>query len=162
MAAELMTGLAIFKSLFDTAKGLKDLNDATIRNAVSIELQEKILAAQQQQAALIQRVGELEKEMASFEAWQAEKKRYHLTDFGEGTFAYLLKSEMGNGEPSHRLCATCYEQGKKSILQTQGRDSFSRENAYCHLCKVIYPLGAMKKPARRTHRVGGDGDDWMR
>ena len=74
MAAELITGLGIFKSLFDMAKGLKDVNDATIRNGAIIELQETILSAQEQQAALVEHIRELEKEVARFETWETEKQ----------------------------------------------------------------------------------------
>ena len=65
--------------MLDIAKGLKDINDAAARNLAVIELQEKILAAHTAQAALVERVGELEKEMARFETWDAEKQRYRLT-----------------------------------------------------------------------------------
>lgn len=55
--------------------------------------------------------------MAGFEKWEAEKQRYKLTDFGGGTFAYLLKPEAASGEPPHRICAHCYQRDEKSILQ---------------------------------------------
>jgi hypothetical protein len=41
MAAELIAGLGAIKTAFDLAKGLKDIDDATRRNAAVIELQEK-------------------------------------------------------------------------------------------------------------------------
>jgi hypothetical protein len=47
VAAELIAGLGIFKSLYDSAKALKDINDGTVRNGAVIELQEKILSAQE-------------------------------------------------------------------------------------------------------------------
>ena len=68
MATELIAGLGLFKTAFDIAKGLKDINDATIRNAAIIELQEMILSAQQSQSALVDRVRYLEKEMADLKA----------------------------------------------------------------------------------------------
>src|SRR5215831_2322334 len=58
MVGELIAGLGAFKTMFDIAKGLKDINDAATRNAAVIELQEKILIAQAQQAALVEHVGE--------------------------------------------------------------------------------------------------------
>ena len=91
MAVDIITGLGIFKTLFDSAKGLKDINDTAVRNTAVVELQEKILAAQAQQAALIEHVHELEKEVARFETWETEKQRYQLHDFGGRTFAYVLK-----------------------------------------------------------------------
>ncbi len=46
MVSEIFAGLGAFKTMFDIAKGLKDINDAAARNAAVVELQEKILAAQ--------------------------------------------------------------------------------------------------------------------
>jgi hypothetical protein len=161
MASELLAGLSIFKSMFDIAKGLKDVSDAVARNAVAIELQEKIVAAQLHQSALIQQLDELEKEVADLKTWKAEKQRYALTDFGGGTYALLLRPEMSNGEPPHRLCATCYQKEQKFILHFQGKDAFSRDLFVCHGCKTTYHFGVMAPyQPRRTYKVGG-GRTWM-
>jgi hypothetical protein len=53
MVAEVLAGLGAFKTMFDMAKALKDINDAAIRNGAVIELQEQILGAQVAQAALL-------------------------------------------------------------------------------------------------------------
>jgi DNA-directed RNA polymerase subunit RPC12/RpoP len=116
MIGEAFAGLSAFKSMYDAAKALKDINDATIRNGAVIELQEKILAARDAQETLLKRIGDLEKEVTRFEAWKTEKDRYQLTDVGSGTFAYALKAAMRGTEPPHYICANCYEQSKKSIL----------------------------------------------
>ena len=50
MVAEVFAGLSAIKTAFDLAKGLKDIDDATRRNAVIIELQEKILSARDAQS----------------------------------------------------------------------------------------------------------------
>jgi hypothetical protein len=75
------------------------------------------IAAQTREATLLDRVSQLEKEMARFEAWDAEKQRYELKDFGAGAFAYSLKANARGGEPAHQICPTCYENRRKSILQ---------------------------------------------
>ena len=134
MAVELIAGLGLFKSMFDAAKGLKDINDAAIRNAAVIELQEKILAAREQQSALAERVGDLEAQVAEFEAWDAEKQRYELKEFKSGQFAYPLKAEVAGGEPAHMLCANCYSKNQKSILQTEVRDPGRHEVTFCQNC----------------------------
>jgi hypothetical protein len=132
MVAEVFAGLGALKSAFDMAKGLKDIDNAARRNAAVIELQEKILTAQSVQSDLVERMRELELQVAGFETWKAEKKRYKLTDFGGGTFAYLLKAEAADGEPSHRLCAQCYQKNQKSILQflhrSHGQDYYKCQN----------------------------------
>jgi len=74
MVAEVYAGLGAVKAAFDMAKGLKDINDAAIRNAAIIELQQKILGAQEEQATLIQRLRELEQELSNLRAWEEEKK----------------------------------------------------------------------------------------
>ena len=139
MVAEFVTGLGIFKSLFDIAKGLKDMNDATVRNSAVIELQEGILTAQAQQTALTEQI----EKVRSFEKWEAEKQRYILTDYGSGTFAYALKPEKAEGEPPHRLCATCYQQGIKSILQHKGSHE-GLESVGCLRCKQDIWFGAQR------------------
>jgi hypothetical protein len=117
MAVDLVAGLGIFKSLYDSAKALKDINDATIRNGAIIELQEKILAAREAQTGLLERVGELEKEVASFETWEAEKQKYEMTRLASGAIVYALKAQIQGGEPAHYICANCYEHRQKSVLQ---------------------------------------------
>lgn len=92
MASEFIAGLGLFKTMFDMAKGLKDINDAAIRNGAIVELLEKITSAQMQQSALLERIGELEKEIARFEAWEAEKQRYELKSLPPGVF---VRSEIG-------------------------------------------------------------------
>jgi hypothetical protein len=144
MAAEVIAGLGLFKIMFDTAKGLKDINDAAIRNGAVVELQEKILAAQAQQAALVDRIRELEKEVADFEAWDREKQRYQLTDHGRGTFTRALKPGMEAGEPFHRICAHCFEQRRKSILQHSHRVA-GQEHVGCPSCKLTFRLGTRQQ-----------------
>jgi hypothetical protein len=86
----------------------RDAYIPTGRIAAIIELQEKIITAQLAQSELVDRLHALQEKAARFETWKAEKKRYELTDFGAGTFAYLLKPEAANGEPTHRICARCF------------------------------------------------------
>ena len=89
MISEAMMGASALKTAFDMAKGLKDISDATIRNGAVIDLQEKILSAQEAQFALVKRVDELEKEMTDLKAKASEKQRYQLKDFGAGAFAWV-------------------------------------------------------------------------
>ena len=107
VVAEAMMGVSAFKAAMDISKGIKDLDDRTRRNEAVIELQEKILGAQSAQSALIQAVGDLEKEVARLKAWDADKQRYKLAELRPGVVAYTLKEGMENGEPVHKLCTAC-------------------------------------------------------
>jgi hypothetical protein len=135
MVAEVYAGLSAFKAMFDMAKGLKDINDAAIRNGAIIELQEQILSAQGQQSALIERIQALETEVAFFERWDGEKQRYELKQLGHhGVFAYLLKKSEQAIEPAHWICPDCYEKHRKSILQQVSRMPGRADVRVCQTC----------------------------
>ncbi|MGB7101120.1 MAG: hypothetical protein WBD95_20435, partial [Xanthobacteraceae bacterium] len=146
MVGEVFAGLGALKTAFDIAKGLKDIDDAARRNAAVIELQEKILAAREEQSALLDRVGELEEKVASFETWEAEKQRYDLKQLVRDapTFAYALKGDAQPPETFHCICATCYQNRVKSILQFS-RNAFvgSTERILaCPVCKTeVHAIG---------------------
>src|SRR5712692_52067 len=118
MVAEVYAGLSAFKAMFDMAKGLKDINDATIRNGAIIELQEQILSAQEAQSALVERIRELEKQVADFKAWETEKQRYALKQVSHfGSTVYVLKPTEQGTDPPHCICTACYQRATKGILQ---------------------------------------------
>lgn len=144
MVAEVFASLSAIKTAFDLAKGLKDIDDATRRNAAVIELQEKILAAREAQSTLLERISELENKVASFEAWETEKQRYELKELAPGVFAYRLKESMAGGEPIHDLCAACYKHGKPSILQRQDKGMNQLMN--CSECKAGIKIGDVTWP----------------
>ena len=114
----------------------------------AIELQEKILAAQAAQAALVESVSTLEKEVADLKAWDAEKKRYTLADIGNGALAYEVKEDARGTEPQHRLCANCYHDGHKSILQPETVIPGMWHVFVCHRCSaVLWPHGGGRSNA---------------
>lgn len=133
MVGEVFAGISAFNSMFSIAKSIKDMNDVAIRNAAVSELWEQIFTAQSRYSEAIEQIRALETKLSSFEKWDTEKQRYKLTDFGGGTFAYLLKKEAANGEPPHRICANCYQQGDKSILLFLHR-SHNQDYYKCHKC----------------------------
>jgi len=73
--------------------------------------------------------------VAQSDAWDAEKKRYQLKDWGGKTFAYELKASEANSEPIHLACAKCYQDGKIAILQFDHRDSEQQDWYECPACK---------------------------
>jgi hypothetical protein len=133
MVAEVFAGLGALKTAFDIAKGLKDIDDTTRRNAAIIELQEKILSAQATQSNLVESIGELKTRVAELESWEADKQRYELTELGPGTVCYVVKESMRGREPMHRICANCYAAGKKGFLQQHVKGSHY-DRFVCHKC----------------------------
>jgi hypothetical protein len=108
-------------------------------NGIILSAQSSALAAQSNQFTLLQRVGDLEKEIAGFKAWDTEKQRYELAEVAPSVFTYRLKPEMGQGEPVHQICAACYKHGKPSILQRwdKGIDWILK----CPECKTDFKIG---------------------
>ena len=143
--SEIYAGLGAFKTMLDIAQTFRDLSDATARKAAVIELQEKIISAQSAQAMLIQRVSELEAEMARMEKWETEKQRYQLKSLPPGVFVYALKPEKADGEPHHYICQNCYESGKKSHLHGSGND-YGAETFECRRCGSSFHVGKFNSP----------------
>jgi hypothetical protein len=142
MVAEIFGGISAFKAMFDLAKGLKDIDDATRRNAVAIELQEKILAAREAQSAALERIGQLEKQVADFEAWDTEKKRYELKNIGHSCFARMLKPEARGSKPPHFICANCYDNRRISVIQHGPPKPGASIGYFCPNCgTIILPGG---------------------
>jgi hypothetical protein len=117
-------GINAAKAAIEIAKTMVGLRDSGKLLENSIDLNQKILSvqaalyeAQSEQATLVRTIRELEEEIANMKAWDAEKERYELKEVAARTFAYALKPDASGSEPSHLICATCYQQNQKSILQ---------------------------------------------
>jgi hypothetical protein len=116
------------QSAVEIAKALIGLRDAAAIQGKMIELQGVImsaqasaLTAQADQFTLLNKVRELEKQMAQFEDWKAKRQRYELKVVSPGAFAYVVKPEVQGTEPAHWLCAACFHNHEKYILQSLGR-----------------------------------------
>ena len=104
-------------------------------NGIILSVQSCALKAQTEQSALVKCERELEETLRRFESWETEKSRYELHKMGGGGFAYHLRpEEIEKGEPSHYICANCYEDRRKSILQFSGHKSGLRHST-CPSCK---------------------------
>ena len=118
MVAEVFGGISALKAAFDmTERLLAGIADKSKRDRLSINLQKEILAAQSAQTELVEEISSLKAKIASFETWEAEKKKYKLKDLGWGALAYILKPEARTGEPPHWVCTNCFGNKKISIIE---------------------------------------------
>jgi hypothetical protein len=129
MMGEIFGGLSAIKTALDIVQGLKNVSDVSARNRAVIELEEKLLAATKAQIALLNRISELEKQVADFEKWDAEADRYEKKKFGHG-IAWFLKPEAQGSEPSHPVCANCFEKRKAVPLQEVPTNLARRRNTF--------------------------------
>lgn len=125
------------------AKSFLQLHTAAEVQGKVIELQSAILAAQtsalaaqSEQATMIQRIRDLEEEIARVKAWEETKQRYTLMNPYPGFFTYALKAEGQPTEPAHWICAKCYEDGIKSILHTEKEEIGRKTFQVCPRCKT--------------------------
>ena len=112
-------------------------------NGQLIDAQTKIFAVNNERATLIERIGKLEKQVTDLEAWETEKQRYELKEIAFGSFAYVVKPAMQGTEPPHQICANCYQQAKKSILQAVPRskahiDARMPKQLFCPRCDATF------------------------
>jgi hypothetical protein len=133
------------KAAGDIAKGLISLKTTTEVQAKAIELNEKIIDAQHQifaanaaQTTLLERVRELEVDLARINDWKTQKLRYKLAAPFIGCMVYALQKSMSDGEPAHYLCTACFQRGHRSILQGRETNGPGRSTAvyYCFACKA--------------------------
>jgi hypothetical protein len=135
MVDGVISGFSAFTGLVGMARGMKDMNDSVVRNEAVFAMTEKLLDAQQEYAALAQKVGELEAKLAAYETWEREKERYELKEHGSrGALAYALKEGVQPSEPAHSICPDCYQSRKKSILQNERFATGAAEALICKVC----------------------------
>jgi hypothetical protein len=135
MVDGVMSGFSAFAGLIGMVRGLKDINDGVVRNEAIFAATEKALDLQQQYTALAKAVGELEAKLAAYETWESEKQRYDLKPHGDrGALAYALKEGVEPPEHPHSICPDCYQQRKRSILQTVHHLVGHSESLRCNVC----------------------------
>ena len=137
MIAEFNALIQSIKALNDLVKaahGLRNFNQFVTAvseiNAKLLDAQTAALTLQEKQSLLTNRVSQLEKEIMDLKNWDSEAKRYQLKEITPGFFAYVLKQEMQSSEPEHMLCANCFHDHQKSILQS---DRYFKHK--CNRCK---------------------------
>jgi predicted P-loop ATPase len=154
--------LSSLKAAKDIAEAMIGLRDTAAFQGKLLEFQSKLIdannaafAAQDERSAMLERIGELEKEVARLKAWETEKQRYELKELRSGAFARSLKEEEASREPPHNVCANCYERGQKFILQQEIRFPGRASVAVCHGCGAEIYLTGGWEPAHTnaSHRT---------
>jgi Zn finger protein HypA/HybF involved in hydrogenase expression len=135
MFNEISAAVSSAKVALDIAKAAHGLSNYNELVAAVSEVNSKLvdatvvtLASLEKQAALTNRINELEIRLKEVESWENQINRYKLHSFASSALAHKLEESMQNGEPMHYLCTTCINQRKKTILQP--RDV----RLYCPVC----------------------------
>jgi len=141
MIAEAAAGLTAIRHISDLTRGLKDLSDQTKINAAiidiqtaALDLQKSIFELNRERDQLYAENQELRQKLSNSAEKSADLDRYELKDFGSQTFAYVPKDGHSGSEPNHCLCANCFGNGIKSILQFEHITSVKQNKFLCHTC----------------------------
>ena len=146
MFTETIGAIGAIKAAGDIAKGIASLNNEAERNQAIIDIQRTLLEAQSAAlgdketiSKLRDQIAKLQQEVDFKQDWAKEKQRYILSESRRGVYFYDLRREFAAGEISHRLCATCFENGRKSLLHTT-KTIRGGEHVECMICKVDLQL----------------------
>src|ERR1700731_4790349 len=94
MIAEAVTSLKTASEIAKTLIGLKETSAIQTKvvelNGIILSAQSSALAAQSNQFTLLQKVRDLEAQIADLKAWDAEKNRYELAEIASGIFTRRL------------------------------------------------------------------------
>jgi hypothetical protein len=146
------------KVAFDIAKGIKDISDKVALNNAVIELQGKILEAQaatlssaDREREFEEKITDLKRQLSVYQDWDEIAADYVLMDYGGNTYAYqFVVDPSETSDAPHRICANCFNQRKKSILQFRLQDANQRDHYKCHSCGAEVAFG-VSQPSRPVH-----------
>lgn len=151
----LQGALSSLKIAGDIAKGFLDMKNTSEVAGKVAQLQSAILDAQSSlfqshaaQSSLIDEVRDLKEEIVRLKTWETEKQRYKMVEAWTSAVTYALKESMKCGEPPHYICASCYQVGRKSILNPK-HDAANFVSFACPSCKAAIPTGYRGKPTAK-------------
>ncbi|MDU8925446.1 hypothetical protein RYD26_11120 [Pasteurellaceae bacterium LIM206] len=131
------------KQLEDNLNHLRELNETSAKTLqiakMTIELQQLVTSLQLDLRTLKFNHRDLEDKVRQYEKFEMEKDKYSPYQFASGAVVYRPNQAVTNsdGNPlNYYLCAHCYEQSKKSILQP-GEIVDSHRTLRCHCCSSV-------------------------
>jgi hypothetical protein len=139
--------IASLKAAADIAKTVFDIKTSTEVKQKIGEIQSALLAAQNAalsattaQFELQEKVRALEAQLKSVNDWEEQRTRYALVSPWKGAAqAYALKQAHANGDEPHLLCANCFHNSKRVVLNPSNRDSWVV--MACPVCRATLETG---------------------
>lgn len=125
------------------AKAAVGLRDAELLRAKVLEMQGEIsaalggaCAAQMDQLTLIDRIRNLESQIADLEAWAAKEERYELYQWPVGSFTCRQKHGVQPLKVAHEVCTNCFEHKRLSVLQPSQESWYV--TLFCPECRTHF------------------------
>jgi len=132
------------RGITEIAEGLKSLHDFKQVAEASSQLLQRLLTVESEALSLhneysivLQQKSDLEKRLLEFEKWDDTASQYSLKKLVARSFVYVPNETNKAPKPMHYLCAKCYGDRKKSILQTIYVGT-GGDRLFCPECKTRY------------------------
>jgi len=119
------------------ARVLKEINELLFiissLNMKILELQNSIFSLHKENLDLKNQIEACKARKIEDKQWRKTAERYCLISLGAGTQVYAYQPRDGDATPPHYLCASCFQEKKKSILQKTGYNHLGAVYK-CHPC----------------------------
>jgi hypothetical protein len=157
MYAESIAAISAIKTISDIATFLlkakvgSDVTQKAIElQSTIISLQASIMSTQVQNQELMSENERLKQQLADAEKWEEEAAKYKLLKLATHSFVYALNDDQLHSQPYHWLCAHCFQNKQKSILQRSGKQ-LAKWLYTCPACKstILGPVG-LDQPTQDT------------
>lgn len=117
------------------------------------DAREEMMELQVQYSAILSRCTELESQLLAKDQFAQEKQNYHLHRFASGGLVYRFQPPDNSNIPAHDLCAHCFQNNVKSILQFNGYENAFHKYS-CPRCQTVV-LGERLKSDVEAISTGG-------
>lgn len=121
-------------------------------NNALLDAQQRMFDAHLSHAEMLERMRKLESDLAKYQDWEQERKRYQLHQTEAGGLVYRIKPEAQGSEPVHDICAKCYEDGIKSLMQS-APDANWHLMVACHRCNSQVKVKRYQIPTPSPRRI---------
>ena len=134
-AADISKSILKIKSMTEIQDKIAELQDALLK------AQNSAISATNAQLDLQEKVRKLEEQLKAANDWGDQKRRYSLaTPWGGAAQVYALKRSVSGGEEPHFLCANCFHNKRRVILNPTQRGNGWVLMA-CPSCKATLETG---------------------
>jgi rubrerythrin len=146
MYAEISGALASLKTITELVKAAGSMSNYGEMLAAVNTVQEKLsqalvanLTSAEKQAALLERVRELEEQAVKFKDWETKSKDYVLQAVGveQRHFAQVYKPAVQPAQARHWACTKCFEERKLYVLNAHGLLHYKCPNCGTEITPII-------------------------
>ena len=116
-------------------------------SAQLINAQSEALDLQMQLSEIHTRNRKLEEEVERLKRWSVQAENYELKNIDNTAFVYALKKDAESPEPQHWLCQPCFENSRKSLLQSEQPADYSNGRWICSICDSRIQVNPQTNPS---------------